>query len=166
MKVEMLFGGSTRFTILETLAEAKKSITAHQIAITRGLDPAATYRCLTEFVEFGIVKSETRQRNRTFYRLSSGPGRAAAKFMRSLKQKEPDDLEDWLSPKMQAKRMAKITRLDKSNESKIRDKVKTQNIDKLLSKRTPGELTALVISSKIGFGKLFEQKGNVFILNE
>jgi len=42
MKVEMLFGGSTRFTILETLAEAKKSITAHQIALTRGLDPAAT----------------------------------------------------------------------------------------------------------------------------
>lgn len=166
MKVEMLFGGSTRFTILEALSEAKQSITAHQIAITRGLDPAATYRCLTEFLEFGIVKSETKH-SQTFYRLSSGPGRAAAEFMHSLKQRtKQDDLEEWISPKMQAKRMAKITRLDKLDESKFRDKVKTQNIDKLLSKRTPGELTALVMSSKIAFRKLFEQKGNVFILNE
>ena len=48
MKVEMLFGGTTRFATIEALADARQPITAYQIAMTKGLDPAATYRCLAE----------------------------------------------------------------------------------------------------------------------
>lgn len=167
MRIEMLLGGNTRFAILETLATARQPITAYQIAITKGLDPAATYRCLTEFSEFRIVESETKERNQTFYKLSDGPGRAAAEFLRSLKQKtsESDDLENWLSPKMQSERMAKIVRLDQLGESKFRNPDGKQSVDEIMSKRVPGELTALVASSKIAFKELFEQKGNAFILN-
>lgn len=164
MKVEMLFGGSTRYAILGALAETKQPITAYQIAITRGLDPAATYRCLVDFLEFGIVKSEM-ERNQTFYKLSDGAGRAAAEFMRSLEQKtsEPDDLEKWMSPKMQSGRMAKIVRL-KLDESKFRKSGGDKNIDDIMSKRVSGELSALVASAKIAFNELFEQKDNAFAL--
>ena len=161
MKVEMLFGGGTRYAILEALAEARQPITAYQIAITKGLDPAATYRCLMEFLEFRIVKSEM-ERNQTFYKLSGGAGRAAAEFMRSLEQKtEPDDLEKWISPKMQSRRRAKIVRLGKS---KFRNQSEKQSIDDIMSKRVPGELSALVASAKIAFNELFVQKGNAFAL--
>jgi hypothetical protein len=167
MKIEMLFGGNTRFAVLEALVNANDATTAYQIAITRGLDPAATYRCLTEFLEFKIVESETKGRNQTFYKLSDGAGRAAAEFMRSLKQKTPesDDLENWMSPKMQSERMAKIVRLDKLDESKFRNPGGKQSVDEIMSKRVPGELSALIISSKIAFRELFEQKDNTFILN-
>lgn len=166
MKIEMLFGGSTRYAILEALAEAKQPITSYQIAITKGLDPAATYRCLVDFLEFGIVKSESKERNQTFYKLSDGAGRAAAEFMRSLEQKtsEPDDLEKWMSPKMQSGRMAKIVRLGKLDESKFRNPSGEKNIDDIMSKRVPGELSALVVSAKIAFNELFEQKDNAFAL--
>ena|SRR2546422_8490919 len=166
MKVEMLFGGNTRFAILEALAEAKQPITAYQIAITRGLDPAATYRYLTEFLEFRIVESKMEERNQTFYRLSDGAGRAAAEFLRSLKQKTPDsvDLEKWMSPEMRAKRMAKIVRLDQLDKSKFRNPDEKQNIDELMSKRVSGELSALIASSKIAFSGLFEQKDSTFTL--
>ncbi|MDE1831825.1 MAG: hypothetical protein KGI02_05565 [Thaumarchaeota archaeon] len=167
MKIEMLFGGNTRFAVLEALTNAIDATTAYQIAITRGLDPAATYRCLTEFLEFRIVESETKERNQTFYKLSTGAGRAAAEFMRSLKQKTPesDDLENWMSPKMQSERMAKIVRLDQLDESKFRNPDGKQSVDEVMSKRVPGELSALITSSKIAFNELFEQKDNTFILN-
>ncbi len=166
MKVEMLFGGNTRFAILEALAEAKQPITAYQIAITRGLDPAATYRCLTELSEFRIVESEINERNQTLYRLSDGRGRAAAEFLRSLKQKTPEsvDLEKWMSPEMRAERMAKIVRLDQLDKSKFRNSDEKQNVDELMSKRVSGELSALITSSKIAFNELFEQKDSTFIL--
>ena len=166
MKIEMLFGGSTRFAVLEALVNAKQPITAYQIAITRGLDPSATYRCLAELLEFRIVESELEERNQTFYKLSDGAGRAAAEFLRSLKQKTPesDDLEKWLSPEMQSQRMAKIVRLPQLEESKFRNPNGKQSVDEIISKRVPGELSALITSSKIAFGELFEQKDNVFIL--
>lgn len=166
MKVEMLFGGNTRFAILEALTNANDAITAYQIAMTRGLDPAATYRCLTEFLAFKIVELEMKERNQTFYKLSDGAGRAAADFMRSLKQKtsESGDLEDWMSPKMQSERMAKIVRLNQLDVSKFRNSNEKQNIDEIMAKRVPGELSALITSSKISFNELFEQKDNTFIL--
>lgn len=167
MKIEMLFGGNTRFAVLEALTNAIDATTAYQIAITKGLDPSATYRCLTELLEFRIVESETKERNQTFYKLSNGAGRAAAEFMRSLKQKIPEsvDLENWLSPKMQSERMAKIVRLDQLDESKFRNPNGKQSVDEIMSKRIPGELSALITSSKIAFNELFEQKDNMFILN-
>lgn len=166
MKVEMLFGGKTRFAILEALADAKQPITAYQIAMTRGLDPAATYRCLTELLEFRIVESEIKERNQTFYRLSDVAGRAAAEFLRSLKEKTPEsvDLEKWMSSKMRAERMAKIVRLDQLDKSKFRNPDEKQNVDELMSKRVSGELSALITSSKIAFNELFEQKDSTFIL--
>ena len=166
MKLEMLFGGKIRFAVLEALANANDTITAYQIAITKGLDPAATYRCLTEFSEFKIVESETKERNQTFYKLSDGSGQAAAAFLRSLKQKTPKivNLEEWLSPKMQAERMTKFVRLDQSDISKFRNPQEKQNLDELMSKRTPGELSALITTSKIAFNELFEKEDNSFIL--
>lgn len=165
MKAEVLLGGKTRFTILEALAEAEQPLTAYQIAMTRGLDPAATYRCLTEFAEFGVVGSEIRERNQTSYKLSKGAGKAAAEFLRSLKQKaaEPADLEKWLSPEMRAERMSKIVRLDAPLFGKA---IERKEIDELLSKRTTGELSALIESSQIAFNELFERKGDTFILRQ
>lgn len=164
MKVEMLFGGKTRFAILEALADAGQPITAYEIAMSRGLDLAATYRCLTELLEFRIVESKIEKRNQTFYKLSGGAGRAAAEFLRSLKQKIPQsiDLEKWMSPQMQAERMTKIVRLQ-LDTSEFRNQEK-QNVDELMSKRVSGELSALVTSAKIAFNELFEQKDGAFIL--
>jgi len=166
MKIEMLFGGNTRFAVLEALANAYDGTTAYQIAITKGLDPSATYRCLTELLEFRIVESETKERNQTFYKLSEGSGRAAAEFLRSLKQKtsESVDLEKWMSPEMQAERMKKIVRFDQLDKSKFRNKNENQSIDEIMSKRTPGELSALIASSELAFDELFEQEDNMFIL--
>ncbi len=166
MKVESLFGGKTRFAVLETLADATDGTTAYQIAITKGLDPAATYRCLAELSELGIVKSQTRERNQTFYKLSDGPGKAAAVFLRSLKQKTPQvmDFETWMSPQMRSERMTKIVRLNRLDMSKTRNPKKKQDIEYIMSKRTPGELSALITASKIAFSELFEQKDGAYIL--
>jgi hypothetical protein len=166
MKLETLFGGKTRFAVLETLANTIDGTTAYQIAITKGLDPAATYRCLTELSEFGIVESETKERNQTFYKLSDGSGKAAAIFLRSLKQKTPEvmDLEIWMSPKMRAERMKKFVRLDQLDTSKFRKPKENQSVEELMSKRTPGELSALITTSKIAFNELFEQKDDIYIL--
>jgi Fe2+ or Zn2+ uptake regulation protein len=164
MKIEVLLGGKTRFAILEALAEAKESMTAYQIAMTRGLDPAATYRCLIEFSEFGVVEYERKERNQTFYKLSKRVGKAAAQYLLSLKQKaaESIDLEKWLSPEMQAERMAKIARIDKS--PLFGKAIERKGVDELLSKRVSGELSALIASSQIAFNELFEQKDDTFIL--
>ena len=177
MKIEELFGGRTRFAVLEALAEAKQPMTAYQIALTNGLDPAATYRCLTEFSEFGIVEPVRKGRNRTSYKLSKGSGNYAVEFLRSLKQKQKQkqntseesiDLKKWISPEMQATRMAKIVRLDrpdtKFNASTFGTPIERIDIDKLMSQRVPGELSSLIASSQIAFSELFEQNGNVFIL--
>jgi hypothetical protein len=165
MKIEMLFGGITRFATLEALSETESPITAHQIAITKGLDPAATYRCLAELQSFGIVQPVAGKRSQTFYKLSAKQGQAAVMFLQSLKQKTPRtvDIEEWLSPQLQAGRVKKIAKL-KPNDSPFMDPNKTLNIDKILSKRIPGELSALVTSSKLAFDKIFEQKNNTFIL--
>ena len=163
MKAKMLLGGNTRFAVLEALTDAKVSITAYQIAMTKGLDPAATYRCLAEFSEFGIVKSQTKKGNKTSYTLSSGAGRAAANFLKSLKQKEPVDIEEWLSPKIQSRQMAKIINLDKPDKSKFKNQDR-KSVDDIMSKRIPGELAALIKSSQIAFAELFEKKNNTFIL--
>jgi len=166
MKIEMLFGGKTRFVILKALAESNQPITAYQIAITRGLDPSATYRCLMELLEFRIVESETKERNQTFYTLSNGAGRAAAEFLYSLKQKTPElaELEKWVSTDMQSERMSKIIDLVQLDKSKFRNPDERQNVIDLMSKRVAGELSVLITSSKISFNRLFEQKNGAFIL--
>jgi len=166
MKVEMLLGGKTRFATIEALADSRQPITAYQIAITKGLDPAATYRCLTELSDFRIVESKTGERNQTFYKLSDGSGLAAAEFLRSLKQKTPQlvDLEKWMSPEMQATRMGKIIKIDKLDKSIFRNPDEKQDVDEIMSKRIPGELSSLITSAKITFNEIFEQKDNVFIL--
>jgi Fe2+ or Zn2+ uptake regulation protein len=167
-KVEVLLGGKTRFVVLEALAEAKQPVTAYQIAISRGLDPAATYRCLTEFSEFGIVESEMKERNQTFYKLSEGIGKAASEFLRSLKQKisEPIDLENWISPEIRAERMAKIVRININQFDKpVSENVaKRKDITDLMSKRISGELSVLIASSQIAFKELFDKKDDTFIL--
>jgi hypothetical protein len=161
VKPYVLFGGRTRFAVLEALAEAKEPVTAHQIAMARGLDPAATYRCLAEYLDFGIVVSEKR-RNQTTYGLSRKTGKAAAEFLRALQaSSETTDLEKWISPEMQAGRMAKLARLEPPFQ-----KTKMQDVDDLLTKRIPGELAALVASSQIAFNELFEQKDGMFILRK
>lgn len=168
MNIEALFGGKTRFAILEVLAEAKRPMTAYKIAMTRGLDPAATYRSLVEFSEFGVVKSETKGRNQTFYKLSERRGKAAAEYMRLLKQKasESIDLEKWISPEMQGERMAKVVRLDTNQLASLSGQAADgKRVDELLSKRVSGELSALISSSKIAFNDLFELKDDgTFVL--
>jgi len=167
MKVEVLFGGKTRFAILEALAEAEQPMTAYQIAMTKGLDPAATYRCLTEFAEFGIVESNIKKRNQISYKLSGGTGKAAATFLRSLEQKtsESVDLEKWLSPEMQAERRAKIVRLEQLKSS-FKGADERKGIEELMSKRVAGELSALIASSQIAFNELFKQEDGTFILRD
>jgi|SRR5581483_979556 len=167
----MLLGGKTRFLVLEKLAETKQSMTAYHIALTKGLDPAAIYRCLTEFLEFGIVEAEMKERGQTFYRLSGKVGNTAAEFLSLLKQKtsESIDLEEWISPEMQAERRAKIIRLDKINQFNISPDNKKlderKDIEQVMSKRVSGELSALVASSQIAFNELFERKDDrTFVL--
>lgn len=166
MKVETLFGGTTRFAAIEALAEARQPITAYQIAMTKGLDPAATYRCLTELSDFKIVESKIGERNQTFYKLSEGSGQAAAAFLRSLKQKTPPpmELEEWISPQMQAARMRQIAKLDRSGRSVFRNSDKRQDVDEIMAKRIAGELSSLITSARVAFSELFEQKDDMFIL--
>lgn len=167
MKVEMLLGGRIRFAVLEALAETKQPITAYQISMMKGLDPAATYRCLDELSEFRVVESERRERNQTFYRLSDKAGKAAAGFLQSLKQEtKVEDLEIWMSPQMRSERMAKIIKLDRVDASKFRDARKKQNVGDLMSRRTQGELSALITISKISFNELFEKKDGMYVLRE
>ncbi|HKU49566.1 MAG TPA: helix-turn-helix domain-containing protein [Nitrososphaera sp.] len=167
---ELLLGGRTRFRVIQALAEAKQPVTAYQVAITTGLDSAATYRCLMEFANFGIVESEKRDRNQTIYKLSNGAGKAAAEFLHSILQKksEPNDLEEWISPKMRSERMAKIMRLDKGKlaASPFIQSSKRRSVDQLMSKRTPGELTALIKSSKIAFDGYFFQEEGSYVMKE
>ena len=167
-KVEVLLGGKTRFVVLEALAEAKQPATAYQIAMNKGLDPAATYRCLTEFSEFGIVESKIKERNQTFYKLSKGAGKAAAEFLRSLKQKisGPIDLEKWISPEIRAERMAKIVKIDinQFGTPALGKLAKGKDIADLMSNRTSGELSTLITSSQIAFNELFDEKDGTYIL--
>ncbi|MDE1725488.1 MAG: hypothetical protein KGH76_06295 [Thaumarchaeota archaeon] len=166
MKIETLFGGATRFATIEALAETRQPITAYQIAMRKGLDPAATYRCLAEFLNFRIVESIVGKRNKTFYKLSDLSGQAAAAFLKSLRQKtsKTNDLEEWISPEMQAERIKKIVKLDKIDNPIFRNSDEKQNMDKIMSKRTSGELSALITSSKLAFDEIFEQENDTFIL--
>ena len=166
---EVLLGGKTRFRVLDALAEAMQPMTAYQIAMSKGLDPAATYRCLTEFSSFGMVKSGTTERNQTVYELAKGTGEAAAEFLRAVKQtkSKSNDAEEWHSPEIRAERMAKMVQVDKSkiaNSPFVRT-TKRKSIKVLMSKRTSGELSALIESSKIAFNELFKrQEDGVFVL--
>jgi DNA-binding transcriptional ArsR family regulator len=167
MKAEVLFGGKTRFAVLEALADAEQPMRAYQIAMIKGLDPAATYRSLTEFSEAGIVESQIRERNQISYRLSKVAGKAAATFLHSLRQKtsESIDLEKWLSPEMQAERRAKIVKLDdRELKSSFKGVDERKGFAELMLKRNAGELAALIASSRIAFNELFEQDGNTFTL--
>ncbi len=169
-RVEELFGGKIRFNILESLAEAKQPMTAYQIAISKGLDPAATYRYVREFADLGIVEYVTTG-NQTVYQLTNSVGNTLATFLRSVKGKEqkpmPVDLEVWTSPEMQAERTSKIVGL--SNKiRKLPLDIIPENIDveNLLSRRVSGELSALIASSQIAFNELFEQNGDTFVLKD
>ena len=168
MKIEVLLGGRTRFAVLEALAEAGQPATAYQIAMNKGLDPAATYRCLTEFAEVGIVEPEIKERNQTLYKLSKGSGKAAVEFLQSLKQKTsgPMDLEKWISTEIQAERMAKIVKININQfDTSARGKpVRGKDITALVSNRTPRELSALIASSQIAFRELFDEKDGTYIL--
>jgi|SRR5690606_3785852 len=167
IKAEVLFGGKTRFAILDALAEAKQPMTAYQIAMTKGIDPAATYRCLSEFLELGIVRSQPKKRNQLSYSLSEGAGKAAAAFLQSLKKKmsESIDLDEWLSPEMRAERMSKIVRLDASEvKPEVTRANQIRGVDELMSKRVSGELTALIKSSQIAFKELFRQENGTYVL--
>jgi DNA-binding transcriptional ArsR family regulator len=163
-----LLGGKTRFAILEELAESKQPMTAYSIAVARGLDPAATYRYLKEFLEFGIVESEANNKNQMLYKLSGGAGRAADDFLHSLKQSTAGvvDLEKWISSEAQAERMAKIILLDKSIKSNepLGKSLKTTSFNKIVSKRVRGELAALVKSSQIAFKEKFIEDNGIFVL--
>jgi hypothetical protein len=123
-----------------------------------------------EFANFGIVESEKRDRNQTIYKLSNGAGKAAAEFLRSILQKksETHDLEEWLSPKKRSERMAKIMRLDRDKlaASPFIQSIKRKSVDQLMSKRTPGELSALIKSSKIAFEGYFLQEESSYIMKE
>ena len=168
-KMEELLGGRTRFAILEALAEAKKPMAAYRIAMVKGLDPAATYRYLTDFSEFGVVEPVTKGRKQTSYKLSEGAGKAATAFLRSLKkQKTPAtiDLDEWMSPEMQSRRTARIIGLaNQFNDVVAFERAfEEKDVEELLSRRIAGELSALIASSQIAFRELFEQKDNVFIL--
>lgn len=164
----MLLGGRTRFGVLEALAEVGQPVTAYRIAMSKGLDPAATYRCLAEFSEFGVVEI-TKERNQTFYELSKGAGRAASEFLRSLTQKtsEPLELEKWISPEARAGRTAKIIgiNVNQYDKSALRKTAKRKDVDDFVSKRASGELSALIASSQITFNELFVKKDDgTFIL--
>ena len=169
MNVADLFGGKTRFAILEALVEAKRPMTAYNIAMAKGLDPAATYRYMTEFQEFKIVESETNDRNQTFYRLSDVSGKAAAEFLRSLKQatSEVIDLEKWISPEIRGERMRKIVRVNTNlfDNSTSRKPSKPNSIDEAMARRVRGELSALIESSQMAFNELFKENNGVFVLN-
>ena len=169
LNAEVLFGGRTRYRVLEALAEAKRPITAYQIAISKGLDPSATYRCLIEFSDFGIVAPEAKARNQTVYKLSKGAGKSAAEFLRALTKDKPEsnDMEVWFSPKTQAERMTSIIRVDKRNiaSSRFVRAAERKSVRELISKRTSGELSALIESSKIAFNERFKRQENgVFVL--
>jgi hypothetical protein len=159
MKAEALFGGRTRFTVLGALAGARRPLTAYQIAVAGGLDPAATYRCLAEFAEFGIARP-SKADGQTFYELSDTAGKAAAKFLRSLKQElsGPTDMDAWLAPERQAARRAKIARLD------VRSGKAGGKVDELLSTRARGELSALIKSSRIAFDETFGRRNGEYVL--
>lgn len=167
MGPEVLLGGKTRFAIIEALAGARRPVSAYQIALTKGLDPAATYRCLAEFSKFGVVERIIKDGGQASYKLSRGPGAAAATFMRSLVEKkiETDDLDEWLSPQLQAERMSTLVSIDKGKIAKSSfARTKAVNVNRLMSRRTPGELAALVESSKIAFSRLFTEEDGVFTL--
>ena len=165
MKVEMLFGGKTRLAVLEALSGASTPLTAYSIALSKGLDPAATYRCLAEYSEFGVVDL-IKEQSQTVYTLSKGAGKAAIGYLRSLKRRapEPADLEEWLSADMQAERMEKVAQV--SRLAPVPEKAAEKSVDEILSMRVSGELSALAASSRIAFNELFEQKGGIFILRD
>jgi hypothetical protein len=165
------FGGKIRFGILESLVEVDQPMTAYQIAILKGLDPAATYRYLTEFADLGIVNPRIKGRKQTTYQLSDNAGRALVAFLRSLKEETskpvPIDLEAWTSPEIQAERTSKIVGLsDEITKLPLRITPKDIQVEDLLSRRASGELSALIRSSQIVFNELFERKGNTFILKD
>lgn len=163
------YGNSPQMKILDYLLEfPRNDFTQKEIIEALGMSKTTFYKYFDNLLEFGMIRINRKIAKANLYsiNLSNPIVQSMKNNVDYISAKIAKPVEDWLFPKMQAKQTAKITRLDKSDESKFRGNDKTQNIDRLLSKRVPGELAALVISSKIGFGKLFEQKGNVFILNE
>lgn len=167
--MEELLGGRTRFAILEALAEAEggRPMTAWKIAVTKGLNPSLTYNYIADLLKFGVVEQVTKcNAKQTSYRLSGSVGNAAAVFLRALKQSQRTlpaviDLDEWMSPAMQAQRTIMI------GNDRVPPKVSQVQVKKKMRfRRKPEELSALIESSQIAFRELFDKKDGAYILKE
>lgn len=166
--MEELLGGRTRFAILEALTEAEggRPMTAWKIAVTKGLNPSLTYNYIADLLKFGVVEQVTKgNAKQTSYRLSGSVGNAAAVFLRALKQSQRTlpaviDLDEWMSPAMQAQRTVMI------GNDRVPPKISQVQVKKVRFRRKPEELSALIESSQIAFRELFDKKDGVYILKE
>lgn len=78
---EELFGGKTRSAILETLATAKKPITAYSMAKTNNLDVKTTYDILARLAGIGIVEPIVKANKQTAFKLADNDIRKAIKVL-------------------------------------------------------------------------------------
>ena len=163
VNIEQFIGGRIRFAILNALAESAEPMTAYSIAIQQGLDPAATYRYLAEFAKVGIVEPVKKKQKQTAYRLSRDSGKAAIRFLNSLKQVKPINFEQWMSPEARAERTEKSLAARLSDEELAQlahgGALDVEQAKKFLNRRRAGELKALAEAARIGFNQRFKRVG-------
>lgn len=163
VNVAQFIGGKIRFVILNALAGSAEPMTAYSVATKYALDPAATYRYLAEFASVGIVEPVKKARKQTAYKLGAS-GRAAIRFLNSLKQVKPIDFEQWMSAEALAERVSKslAARLSAEELAELGkgEPLSVEQATKLLYRRRAGELEALIEAAKMGFNQSFKQVGN------
>ncbi len=160
---EELFGGKTRSSILETLATAKKPVTAYSIATTNNLDVKTTYDILNRLSSIGVVEPVTKANKQTAFKIANNDIRKSIKVL--TESTKVINFDTWMRPNMQGRRLLQLARVRTPVE--LRDKpLSASAVKKILSLRAQGELEALIKVARSSFERIFKPSDGQFVLSE
>lgn len=152
---EELFGGRTRSSILEILANARKPLAAYSIAKAKDLDVKTTYDILDRLSSVGIVEPITKARKQTAFKLANNKIRKSIKFL--IESVNVINFDTWMSPNVQGKRLMELSKVRMPPQPRDQP-LSADAINRILSLRAPGELEGLVKVARASFDKMFTQR--------
>lgn len=158
---EELFGGKTRSSILETLANARKPLAAYSIAKTNKLDVKTTYNILDRLSSVGIVEPVTKARKQTAFKLTNNDIRKAIKVL--TESTNVINFDIWMRPNIQGKRLIELARIRTPSEPRNKP-LSADAINKILALRADGELEALIKVARSSFSRIFKQSNGQFVV--
>lgn len=160
---EELFGGKTRSSILETLADAKQPLAAYHIAKTNNLDVKTTYDILDRLSRIGIVEPVTKGMKQTAFKFANNNVRKAIKIL--IESTNVINFDAWMRPNVYGKRLKEVVKIRAAPERR-ENPLSADAVYKILSLRAKGELEAVIEVARSSFDKRFKESDGIFTSDE